>query len=268
MSRRSRICLGIVVCPLLVSVASVVMAISIFLTLLIIVRRLPRCNRTLRVSWRIGDLGNPVGFVPGGQAHGHLSLERLAQQCAGERGVHADPARFLVELVRAHDAVNAALARGRFQRDAGAKEDPAQIARRLIHHHHALETLAQVAHARVDFPQPALAVGVLRVFRAIPLCRRRRHRLGDARPLLPPQAVELGPQPPLSRGGDVFRTLWWWWAVAAQTGLRGGLYVRGRTASCRSRVVGSGPWLTRTTPIVSPRRPSWRRPVSGVASSN
>src|SRR5258706_3468286 len=132
MSRRSRICLGIVVCPLLVSVASVVMAISIFLTLLIIVRRLPRCNRTLRVSWRIGDLGNPVGFVPGGQAHGHLSLERLAQQCAGERGVHADPARFLVELVRAPEAQNGAFAAGRSHRDPGPKDNPAQSARGLF----------------------------------------------------------------------------------------------------------------------------------------
>ena len=52
---------------------------------------------------------------------------------------------------------------------------------------HALEPLAQEAHAPVDFVQALLAVGVLGVLRAIALRGGLGHRLRDARAFVVPE---------------------------------------------------------------------------------
>ena len=71
---------------------------------------------------------------------------------------------------------------------------------------HAVEPLAQEAHAPIDLAQALLAVGVLGVFGAIALRRRLGDRHGDPRALVTPQLIEFVPQPLGPFGGDVLRS--------------------------------------------------------------
>jgi hypothetical protein len=67
--------------------------------------------------------------------------------------------------------------------------------RSRIDDRHALEPLAQKAHAPVDFVQALLAVGVFGVLGAVTLRRSFGDGDGHARPFLQPELIEFIAQP-------------------------------------------------------------------------
>jgi hypothetical protein len=88
------------------------------------------------------------------------------------------------------------------ERDPGAEENPTLIGGRFFDHRHAIETLAQEAHAPIDLAQPLFSVRVFGILGAVALRRGLGHGLRDARSLDFPQLVQFLLQACCTCGGD------------------------------------------------------------------
>jgi hypothetical protein len=137
--------------------------------------------------------------------HLHLVIQPFLHERPPQRRIHADVAGCGIELVRPHDAVAREHALVVLHRHPRAEEHTARVRWRPLDDDHSVQPLAQESHAPVDLAEPALAVDIFRVLRAIALRRGLRHRLRDARALYFPQLVQLPVEPARAFRRDVFR---------------------------------------------------------------
>src|SRR5258708_9272151 len=139
-------------------------------------------SRTFGWFERIADRGPREGGRTSGQLDTDLIVDDFAHEAASQGRIHADVAPVHIEFVRADDAVPAQFARTAFDLHPGPKVHSFWIAPFRIRHRiddrHALEPLAQEAHAPVYFMETFFAVGVLRIFRSIALRRSLGTPLG------------------------------------------------------------------------------------------
>src|SRR5262249_5866123 len=108
------------------------------------------------------------------QRHADLIVDALAEQAPPERRVPAAGLVWHVDLVGPDDSIPRERP-FRVDLHPGAEKYALRIApagrRARIDHGHALEPLAQKAHPAVDLMQALLAIGVLGILGAVPLCR-------------------------------------------------------------------------------------------------
>jgi len=121
-------------------------------------------------------------------------VQLLAEQRASQRCIHADIAGFFANLIRADYPVFTNAAGAVLQSDPGTKIDFVPVGRCNTHNSGVFQTIAQIAHTPVDFPQALFTINIFSVFRPVTECGCIADLLGYPGTFITPEKIQFLPQ--------------------------------------------------------------------------